>query len=66
MAGTYSLDDLLLALLIETRISNKLRVEEVGNDADDLDAMRTDMELVFGNGSSPYTNSTLSAANTTE
>lgn len=66
MAGTYSTDDLLTAILIELRVMNRLREIGEGEESDDTQSVRYDFELALGNGATPYGNSTLSAANTHE
>lgn len=47
MAGTNSLENLLLAIFIELRAMNELAAEEQGADRD-LDDLRADLYAQFG------------------
>lgn len=66
MAGTYSDTDLLLAILFELKVISKYMEVADGEDSDDAQTIRYDIELAFGGGVTPYGNTTLSAASTPE
>lgn len=47
MSGTYSTDELMLALLVEARVQTQILADEFGRD-DDLEEMRADQIAELG------------------